>query len=301
LVTLSLGECRRSRSSSFTKEDLGEVAGLAGYMLARFAKGLSAYEARKVQEDARQSSYVSSAYNLFTGERVLTNAMVREAVGDVCFYNSNLRGDSRATAKDKEAACQESAYASYDWEKAFFEGNLSPPKELIEAAAGDLCYVSAKYIFGYSQQRAEDLYEECKSSHYVDYVYDAFAKHSFLPESRMISEAFGDVCYVSCQLGRPACLKREKRCEKTQYVDLLYNLFQGKNRFTDAVLDKITYDACYWGRKLVEGGSERTARKLGMDCKKHAIAKLIKPIIKIMLEDGLKWPLQEDEDYYDMY
>jgi len=296
LAALSAGECKKK--NTFTNEDLGEIAGLVGYMIARFAKELPAYEARKIQSEARESSYVSSVYNIFTGERVLTNAMVTEAVGDICYYNSKLRGDTPATSKDKKAECRNSAYTRYDWEKAFFEGKFTPPKELIEEAAGDFCYVSAKYIFGYSQRRSDDLYEECKRSHYVDYVYDAFDKHSFVPESRMISEAFGDICYHTCQLDRINCLRREKRCEKTQYVDLLYNLFQGKNKFTDANLDKITFDACYWYQKLVNGGTDRTARKLGTDCKKNRWVKMVKSNAKILIEEF--WPIEDDfSDAYD--
>ena len=160
-----------------------------------------------IKDEARESSYVSSVYNIFTRERVLTNAMVTEAVGDICFYNSQLRGDTTAISEEKKADCRNSAYTRYNWEKAFFEGKFTPPKELIEALAGDFCYVSAKYIFGYPQRRSDDLYEECKRSHYVDYVYDAFDKQHFVPESRMISEAFGDVCYITCQLDRLKCIR----------------------------------------------------------------------------------------------
>ena len=91
---------------------------------------------------------MSSVYNIFVGERVLTNAMVTEAVGDICFYNSKLRGDTTATSKENKADCRNSAYTRYDWEKAFFEGKFTPPKELIEALAGDFCYVTAKHILG---------------------------------------------------------------------------------------------------------------------------------------------------------
>ena len=75
-------------------------------------------------------------------------------------------------------------YTNYNWEEAIYEGKWTPSKDLIATAAGDVCYVFSKYIIGYEQARAEEVYEECKNSHYIEYVYDAFDKRDFVPESR---------------------------------------------------------------------------------------------------------------------
>jgi len=295
VATASIQEAACS-SKKFNDEDLGEIARLGWYMIARFAKGLEPSQARRVGEEARTSPYVSGAYNLVTGERVIDNEMVKEAIGDICYFNSKtVQGNSQSIAEEKELDCEDSAYTNYNWEEAIYEGKWTPSKDLIATAAGDVCYVFSKYIFGYEQARAEEVYEECRNSHYIEYVYDAFDKRDFVPESRMIGEALGDICFHTCQLDRRACLKRERRCEKTKYVDLIYNLVQGKNRFTNEVLDKIAFDACYWANKLIYGATQREAWKSGKKCQKHNMTKMIKPVIQLVL-DLIGWPLADDLD-----
>jgi len=296
LLYVDSGECRTS--NSFTKDDLGEIFGIAGYFFGRFALTLSAREAQKVQADIRKSPYVDSAYNMFSGERVLTNKMINEAVGDSCYYIRKHQGKSRRQAKEFEEFCQNSPYAKYDWEMVYDTGKLMPEKELVEQAVGDACFQLA-ILNGRTKQRAKEFKEECHSSHYVDYIYNALNKNIYKPDSRLISEVFGDVCYLACKLpSRQDCLTREDRCEKTEYVDLLYNLAQRKNRFTNQVVDKIVYDVCYWWTNLVNGSSDRQSRTVGRTCKRHEMTIVVKSILQPL---AMKfWPLEAECDpYYD--
>ena len=178
-------------------------------------------------------------------------------------------------------SCEESEYANFDYEALFYEGRFTSDKTLIEEAAGDVCYLSTHYIFGYKDTIAEDMRTECKQSEYVDYVYDAIVTHKFMPEHPMVSEIVGDICYWTCTGDRKTCRAWEKRCQvsTSKYIDLVLKLAQGQNGITTAVAGDLARDTCHVYHYFFEGKSLEESYKLGMECKNSPMVTRVQDLI----------------------
>jgi len=81
-------------------------------------------------------------------------------------------------------------------------------------------------------------------------------------------------------LNRENSKQWERRCQNSKYVDLAYNLVQGKNGFTKEVRDIIAEDACYFYYKLYKKVGDNEAREAAEECADHELADLFKTGIK---------------------
>ena len=84
VVSVSLCEGRRIRRSKFEESDLAEISGIVGYMVARFGRNQDTHTSRRIGDEWKNSAFVSTVFNVFTDKRVLTNEMVKEAIGHSC-------------------------------------------------------------------------------------------------------------------------------------------------------------------------------------------------------------------------
>ena len=296
-VSLCDGRRRTYRRSQFEEKDLAEISGIVGYMIARFGKNQDTITSRRIGDEWRNSAFVSTVFNVFTEKRVLTNEMVKELIGHSC---------EALEIRDSER-CRESPYATIDWEAAVYQWKFTPSRELVKKAIGDVCYFSSKIVLGRPEQRSLDGYEECKTSTYVDLLYSYANTGNFNIErygSNFASEAFGDACYFGCLVAnydRNTCRQKEKKCQNSEYVQVVYNLLQKKNPFTEDVLEGIVRDSVYVYGKYYSGQTDRSARKLGFKYKNSEITDILKLVVKA-LSKQLNWPVEQNDcDYEDDY
>jgi len=213
-------------------------------------------------------------------------------------YFVNRLVHKRSSSESKEMA-EDAKYSSYvsTISDVAEQGWTVPQLDLFQDAAADICYLGAKHVFGKTENVALEAKAECRRSKYVEYLYTAIKQRVFKPESPLISEAFGDACYWTCSRSRSKCLARERRCEKTQYVDLFYNLFQGKNRFTTEVLNEMVQDGCFLGHYLTQGKSFSRAQDFGLTCRHHEATGFLVALVQVVLK-GLGWPLEHRTPRY---
>ena len=296
VVSVSLCEGRRIRKSKFEESDLAEISGIVGYMVARFGRNQDTHTSRRIGDEWKNSAFVSTVFNVFTDKRVLTNEMVKEAIGHSCDALEIRDSDS----------CRNSPYATIDWEAAVYQWKFTPSKELVKKAMGDFCYFSSKFVFGQPEQRSLDGYEECKTSSYVDLLYNYANTGDFNVQrygSKIASEAFGDVCYFGCLLAkydRNTCKQKEMKCQKSNYVQLVYNILQKKNPFTEDVLEGLVRDGVYVYERYYRGQTERSARKMGYKYKNSEMTDIIKLVVKF-LSKQFNWPIENNDCDYDDY
>ena len=105
-------------------------------MVARFGRNQDTHTSRRIGDEWKNSAFVSTVFNVFTDKRVLTNDMVKEAIGHSCDALEIRDSDS----------CRNSPYATIDWEAAVYQWKFTPSKELVKKAMGDFCYFSSKFV-----------------------------------------------------------------------------------------------------------------------------------------------------------
>jgi len=298
-------EGRRQRVES---DDTEETIGFLCYVHARLFRHHSPSLAREATEECKESHYTKSITNAFQKRRILTQKLVAEAAGDVCYFLSQMQGLSTSLSLEHETNCEKSLYIPYIFQLNQ-EGRITPKKDAIKEAAGDFCYYFTKvwnYLEWprYTQRTLQQLRMECQGSSYVGYVYDLADKGKLIaPNQNVLQEIVGDICFYTSKMilktGVKAAINNRKSCRKSNYVSVLYGVVQKKNLISLEFAQELAGDVGYNYEVYWKKSTKNKAMKVSKKWKRSPYVGTAHGLIQTILTSQ-GWELEfvdSEEDY----